>query len=70
LEDMSPVDYTMELYTLMSDVFYRSQLTDDTACLSYPQLHSNSSLSEFDIDDVLRTGGLQLNRFLLSKVAH
>jgi len=70
LEDMSPVDYTMELYTLMGDVFYRSQLTDDTACLSYPHLHSNSSLSEFDIEDVLRTGGLQLNRFLLSKSAH
>jgi hypothetical protein len=69
LEDMSPIDYTMELYTLMGDVFYRSQLTDDTVCLSYPELHSSSNLAEFNIEDVLRTGGLQLNRFLLSKAA-
>jgi NTE family protein len=70
LEDISPIDYTMELYTLAGDVFYRSQLTDETVCLSYPQLHSNSSLSDFDVEDVLRAGGLQLNRFLLSKASN
>ncbi len=68
IENMSPLDYMFELYTLSTDVCHRAQLTDDTVCLSYPNLYSDSDLSEFSMDDVLLHSGLQLHRFLFPKM--
>jgi NTE family protein len=68
VETMSPLDYMIELYTLSSDACHRAQLTDETLCLSFPNLYSNSDLSEFSIDEVLSASGLQLQRFLFPKV--
>jgi predicted acylesterase/phospholipase RssA len=68
IESMSPIDYMFELYTLTSDACHRAQLTDETVCLSYPNLYSDSDLSEFSLNDMLLQAGLQLQRFLFPKI--
>lgn len=65
---MSPIEYMLELCTVGSDACHRAQLTDDTVCLSYPNLRSDSDLSKFSVDDILSHSGLQLHRFLFPKV--
>jgi predicted acylesterase/phospholipase RssA len=65
---MSPIEYMLELCTIGGDACHRAQLTDDTVCLSYPNLRSDSDLSKFSVEEVLSHSGLQLHRFLFPKV--
>ena len=70
VESMSPLEYTAELYTLTIGACHDCQLNEHTCSLKYPKLHSDSDLSEFDINDVLTHSASQLSRFLASKVLH
>jgi hypothetical protein len=67
IESMSPIVYLNELYTMSSHLFHNACLTEDTLCLNYPNLHSDSDLSEFDVDDILEKSGRLLNDFIAKR---
>jgi NTE family protein len=66
VESMSPLEYTAELYTLTISACHDCQVNEHTCSLKYPKLHSDSDLSEFDINDILAHSASQLGRFLAS----
>ena len=68
LEQMSPISYLDELYIMMSRVFHDACLTPNTLCLSYPNLHSDSDLSKFDIEPILNHAGQSLNHFISKRL--
>ena len=67
IESMSPVDYISEIYTLQVRVNQPAAKTPQTLFLTYPGLESSSELSQFNVEDILLSAGLQVNRFLGSK---
>ena len=64
IESMSPIAYLDELYTMSSKLFHNASVTEHTLCLSYPNLHSDSDLSNFNVDDILEQSGQLLNNFI------
>lgn len=68
LETLSAFDYAKELYNIVTIHNEKSQLSTNTVSLSYPNLYSDSDLSEFNIDEILADSGNQFSRFLSSKV--
>ena len=68
IETMSPIAYLYELYIMSSSLFHNSSMTKNTICLSYPNLHSNSDLSEFDIDAILNHASSSLNKFISKRL--
>jgi predicted acylesterase/phospholipase RssA len=67
IESMSPVDYISEIYTLKVRVSQMVSKTPQTLFLKYPELHSTSDLSKFNVADILLSAGLQFDRFLRSE---
>ena len=67
IETMSPIAYLDELYIMTSSLFHDLSTTDYTLCLSYPNLHSDSDLSEFDMDAILKHAGTSLNKFMTKR---
>ena len=68
LETLSAFDYAKELYNIVTIHNEKSQSSTNTVSLSYPNLYSDSDLSEFNIDEILADSGNQFSRFLSSKV--
>jgi predicted acylesterase/phospholipase RssA len=68
LESLSAFDYAKELYNIVTIHNEKSQSSTNTVSLSYPNLYSDSDLSEFNIDEILADSGNQFSRFLSSKV--
>lgn len=68
IQSISPFEYVAELYSMSSHITHNMQKDSRTLCLSYPNLYSDSDLSEFDINDILNSAGQQLNRFLLTQM--
>jgi predicted acylesterase/phospholipase RssA len=68
LESLSAFDYAKELYNIVTIHNEKSQSSTNTLSLSYPNLYSDSDLSEFNIDEILTDSGNQFSRFLSSKV--
>jgi predicted acylesterase/phospholipase RssA len=68
LESLSAFDYAKELYNIVTIHNEKSQSSVNTVSLSYPNLYSDSDLSEFNIDEILADSGSQFTRFLSSKV--
>jgi predicted acylesterase/phospholipase RssA len=68
LESLSAFDYAKELYNIVTIHNEKSQSSVNTVSLSYPNLYSDSDLSEFNIDEILADSGNQFSRFLSSKV--
>jgi predicted acylesterase/phospholipase RssA len=64
IETMSPIDYINELYIMSSSLFHSISLTDNTLCMSYPNLQSDSDLEDFNIDDILKHAGFLFNEFI------
>lgn len=64
IETISPIAYLDELYIMTSLLFHNASMTKDTLCISYPNLHSDSDLSEFDIDAILKHAGGALYTFI------
>ena len=68
LESLSALDYARELYNIITLHTQKAQSSHNTVSLYYPNLHSDSDLSEFNIEDILADSGNQFGRFLGSKV--
>jgi predicted acylesterase/phospholipase RssA len=68
LESLSAFEYVKELYNIVTIHNEKSQSSTNTVSLSYPNLYSDSDLSEFNIDEILADSGNQFSRFLSSKV--
>ena len=67
LDSMSPLSYVNELYTMTSRLFHNACVTENTLCLSYPNLHSDSDLAEFNTDEILQKAGFLLNEFVAKR---
>jgi predicted acylesterase/phospholipase RssA len=67
IESMSPITYLKELYTMSSQITHNSLITKNTVCLSYPNLYSDSDLSDFNIDDILEKSARLLNHFITDR---
>jgi predicted acylesterase/phospholipase RssA len=68
LESLSAFEYAKELYNIVTIHNEKSQSSVNTVSLSYPNLYSDSDLSEFNIDEILADSGNQFSRFLSSKI--
>jgi predicted acylesterase/phospholipase RssA len=68
IDSMSPITYMEELYTMSSHLYHNSLLTENTLCLSYPNLHSDSDLSDFNIDDILEKSGKSFHDFITKRL--
>jgi hypothetical protein len=67
IESMSPITYLKELYTMSSQITHNSLITKNTVCLYYPNLYSDSDLSDFNIDDILEKSAKSLNHFIADR---
>ena len=67
IEDMSPITYVHDMYTLVTQNFFNQVRKSCTLQLSYPKLRSMSDLSEFNVEDILKKSGDDLTRFLIAK---
>jgi NTE family protein len=70
IENMSPIDYISELYSMTKHIVQQSYVTPDTLSLKYPNLHSDSDLTTMDVSDILNSARSQLDGFLGSKTAY
>jgi len=67
IENMSPLTYIHDIYTMITQNFHDQVKSDNTVCLNFPGLHSMSDITEFDIEKVLEKGAHDLRRFLGAK---
>ena len=68
LESISALDYAKELYLIVSSYNQKLQTSKNTLSLSYPNLYSDSELSDFDIDELLRYSGDKFRGFFSSQI--
>lgn len=68
LESISALDYAKELYLIVSSHNQKLQTSKNTLSLSYPNLYSDSELSDFDIDELLRYSGDKFRGFFSSQI--
>jgi NTE family protein len=67
IDSISPVEYVSGIYWMIIDRLHKLQSSPTTVYISYPNLSSNSDLSEYDIDKVLDSASLDFGRFLRSQ---
>ena len=67
ITQISPIDFMKGVYSMAINHFIIQHKTELIVDLFYPKLHSESDLSEFDIDDILLKSETALRRFLISK---
>ena len=67
IEDMSPIKYIHDMYTLVTQNFFNQVMKPCTLQLSYPNLRSMSNIDNFNLEDVLDQSGKKLRGFLVSK---
>jgi patatin-like phospholipase/acyl hydrolase len=67
IEEMSPVKYIHDIYSLITENFHMQTRSDRTLRLSYPKLTSMSNLKDFDLDDIFKACASFLHSFLWSK---
>ena len=67
IDSISPVEYISSIYSMTMRQFQKSQSTTSTLHLSYPNLYSDSDLSEFDIEKILEHSSRNFSRFLLTQ---
>uniref|UniRef100_A0A6C0F6T6 PNPLA domain-containing protein n=1 Tax=viral metagenome TaxID=1070528 RepID=A0A6C0F6T6_9ZZZZ len=67
IENMSPLTYIHDIYTMLTQNFHNQVKTGKTLCLHFPGLHSMSDIDEFDIEKILEKASYDLNRFLGTK---
>lgn len=64
IETMSPISYVHDIYTMVTYNFYQQVKTPCTLQLHYPNLHSTSDISGFNVPDILEKAAKDLSRFL------
>jgi len=67
LETIGPLDYMRSLYSMSMNQFYKFHKSEYSLELEYPKLFSDSSLEDFDTEDILNHSGKLLKSFLVSK---
>jgi hypothetical protein len=67
IENMSPLTYIHDIYTMITQNFHNQVKTEKTLCLHFPGLHSMSDIDEFDIEKIIEKASYDLNRFLGAK---
>jgi hypothetical protein len=67
IETIGPLDYMRSLYSMSMNQFYKFHKSEYSLELEYPKLFSDSSLEEFDIENILSHSGKLLRSFLVSK---
>lgn len=67
-EDISPFEYLESLYSTLSHQLFNAYKDERTLCMHYPNLKNISDLSMFDLEDILKSSGQQLDRFLTTKM--
>jgi hypothetical protein len=67
IENMSPLSYIHDIYTMITQNFHNQVKSDKTLCLNFPGLSSMSDIDEFNVDDILTKAGTDLNSFLGAK---
>ena len=68
IESMSPISYLTDLHTMSSHLFHNACLTPNTLCMAYPNLHSDSDLSEFNAEDIMNHSANLLQKFLAESI--
>ena len=64
---ITPLDYMKNMYAMSINHFMLTHKTDTIVTLSYPGLHSDSDLEDFDISHILKTAEESMSRFLATK---
>lgn len=64
IENMSPLTYIHDIYTLITQNFHQQVKSPKTLSLYYPKLRSMSDIDDFNIDDIMKKASDDLNRFL------
>lgn len=67
INNISPLDYMKDIYAMAINHFMEMHSSDTIVTLSYPDLHSDSDLEEFNISDILKSSELSMRGFLVSK---
>lgn len=68
LESMSPLDYARDLYLIVATYNQKNQSSTNTLSISYPNLYSDTDLSEIDINDVLVHASDEFRRFFGTQI--
>jgi len=64
---MSPLIYMRQIFNMSVINFIELQKTDLTLEIIYPELMSDSELSDFDTDDILKVASESMRNFLIAK---
>jgi len=64
---ISSLDYMKDIYAMSVNYFMSLHKNDKIVCLSYPDLHSDSDLEDFNLEDVLKSAENSMRGFLASK---
>lgn len=67
LRKISPLTYIHQLYDMTMDFIHDIQKTENTLSLRYPNLHTESNLNDFNINDILEYSRNSMRDFLRSK---
>lgn len=64
---ISPLEYMKDMYAMAINHFMSMHKTDMVVPLSFPGLHSDSDLEDFDVSAIVDAGSESTRRFLISK---
>jgi hypothetical protein len=67
IANISPLDFMKNIYAMSINHFMTMHRNENIVTLSYPDLHSDSDLEEFDLSDVLHSSETSLRGFLAAK---
>jgi predicted acylesterase/phospholipase RssA len=68
LESLSPLEYARDLYLIVAAYNQKNHSSSNTLSISYPNLYSDSDLSEMDVHDILTHASDQFRRFLSTHI--
>jgi len=68
LEHLNPLEYARELYGIVSSYNQKNQSSSNTFSVSFPNLYSDTDLSEMNINNILIYAGDQFRRFFGTQV--
>jgi len=67
IQYISPLTYMRSIYDMSMNFIHDSYKTENTLCLMYPNLQTESNLDDFDINDILKHSKNSMRNFLNSK---
>ena len=67
VDSISPLTFMSDVYAMAINQMLINTKTETTVDLEYPDLHSDSDLEDFNVEDIVNNGSKQLHSFLTSK---